>query len=107
MRKLKLLFTGLAFLGGVFSTNAQDDVTSTYLTNADFEGEYTVYSYPREDGSNKRAIYQPEGWTVSYVNGESNDITALNSDCFQWNNFHEVFIFLVCYILFVNDLIHT
>ena len=37
MRKLKLLFTGLAFLGGVFSANAQTDVTSTYLTNAGFD----------------------------------------------------------------------
>lgn len=86
MRKLKLLFAGFALLGGL-SANAQTDVTSTYLTNADFEGEYSVYSYPRDDGGNARAIYQPNGWTISYTNGESNDITALDGDCLQWSNF--------------------
>lgn len=83
MRKLKLLFTGLAFLGGVFSANAQTDVTSTYLTNADFEGEYSEYVRPNSG----RAIYQPNGWEVSYSNGDTNDMTALNSNCLQWNNF--------------------
>ncbi len=53
------------------------------LANGDFEGEYTVYSNPSGD----RAIYQPEGWTVSYNNGDSNDMTALNSECLSWNNF--------------------
>jgi len=37
MRKLKLLFTALALLGGVNLANAQTDVTSTYMTNPSFE----------------------------------------------------------------------
>ena len=87
MRKLKLLLTAAALLiGGGISVWADDvfkNVTSTYITNADFEGEYSVYSNP----SNDRAIYQPTGWTVSYTTGDPNDITALNSSCLQWSNF--------------------
>lgn len=78
-----------ALLGGVISVNAQTDVTSTYLTNADFEGEYTVFSNPRNDGSNARAIYQPTGWTVTYTDGNENDMSCLNSDCLQWSQFSE------------------
>lgn len=46
MRKLKLLFTGLALIGGVISVNAQTDVTSDYITNADFSSTtgWTNYS---------------------------------------------------------------
>ena len=65
------------------SISAQTDVTSTYLTNADFEGTYTSYSKPQND----RDIYQPNGWTITYTNGEANDMTSLNSSCTQWNNF--------------------
>lgn len=82
---LKTLLTALVLLvGGVSSAWADDvfkDVTNSYLTNSDFEGEYTVYSNP----SNDRAIYQPAGWTISYTSGDPNDMTALNSDCLQWN----------------------
>lgn len=70
-----------------FKAVAQTDVTSTYLTNANLEDSYTVHTYPREDGDNKRAIYKPEGWAISYSNGESNDLSALNSDCYGWSNF--------------------
>ncbi len=56
---------------------------ATLIANADFEGEYTVYSNPSAD----RAIYQPAGWTLTYENGEGNDMTALNSDCLAWNSF--------------------
>ena len=62
---------------------AQTDVTSTYITNADFEGSVTSYSKPSAD----RDIYQPDGWSVSYTNGESNDLTSLNSETTQWNQF--------------------
>ncbi|MBR1484247.1 MAG: hypothetical protein IJ612_00955, partial [Prevotella sp.] len=58
------------------------DIT-TVITNGDFEGEYTVYSNPSSD----RAIYQPAGWTLTYENGEVNDMTALNSSCLSWNSF--------------------
>lgn len=66
--------------------DVMENVTSTYLTNADFEGEYSVFCNPR-DGADVRAIYQPEGWAISYTDGNSYDLTALNSSCLQWNNF--------------------
>lgn len=56
---------------------------ATAIANADFEGEVSVYSNPKND----RAIYQPVGWTVAYNNGEENDMTALNSSSLAWNNF--------------------
>ena len=56
---------------------------TTVLANADFEGEYSVFANPNSD----RAIYQPAGWTVVYENGDSNDMTALNSSCLAWSNF--------------------
>lgn len=77
---LGLLLTSLGIM-------AQTDVTNQYLTNAGFEDSYEIQSYPRNDGADARAIYKPEGWTVTYENGESNDITSLNSSCLQWNNF--------------------
>lgn len=68
---------------GAWADDVFKDVTSTYLTNADFEGEYSVYSNPSSD----RAIYQPTGWTVSYTNGKQYDMTSLNSSCLQWSQF--------------------
>ena len=84
--KQKLLIIATLLFCSV-GTWAQTDVTSTYLTNPGFEGTYTVYTYPRNDEGNARAIYQPEGWDIAYSNGESNDITSLNGDCLQWSNF--------------------
>ena len=84
MRKLKLLFTGLAFLGGVFSANAQTDVTSTYLTNSDFEGSYTELYQIRNDG---RYIYQPNGWTVDYKNESVWNMTVVASTDAMASNF--------------------
>ena len=83
MRKLKLFMTALALTGGVNAALAQTDVTSQYLTNADFEGEYTSYTKPQSD----RDIYQPTGWDVVYSNGDTNDMTSLNASCTQWNQF--------------------
>ena len=40
MKKIKLLIMACALLG-VGQAWAQTDVTSTYITNADFEGTYT------------------------------------------------------------------
>ena len=80
-RKLLFLMT-LVITAFTYNAKAQTDVTSTYLTNADFEGEFSVYSNPQSN----RAIYQPNGWTVAYSNGDSNDMTALNSTCLQWND---------------------
>ena len=79
-KKLFLLLCALLTMVGV---QAQTDVTSTYLTNADFEGEYSSNSKPSSD----RDIYLPSGWTLSYTDGETNDMTSLNSTTTQWNNF--------------------
>ena len=83
MKKLKLLLATCALLLSTGQTWAQTDVTSTYLTNADFEGEYSSYAQPKSD----RDIYQPTGWTVEYKDGDTNDLTSLNSSTTQWNNF--------------------
>lgn len=82
MRKLKLLFTGLAFLGGVFSANAQEDVTSTYLTNADFSettpitGTY-LYGYGK-DGS-PYGYQAVDGWTSVVTSGDNSNASYPNS----------------------------
>jgi len=80
--KRKLLFAALCVVS-VLGLRAQTDVTSTYLTNADFEGEATSYQQPKSD----RDIYQPTGWTVSYTNGDENDLTSLGSETTQWSQF--------------------
>ena len=84
MKRILLLLSMFLMLLSIF---AQTDVTDQYLSNAGFEDSYEIQSYPRNDGADARAIYKPEGWTVTYENGESNDITSLNSSCLQWNNF--------------------
>lgn len=88
MKLKSLLALAIALL---FSASgwAQTDVTSTYITNADFEGGQNVFANPSED----RAIYQPEGWEISYTNGNGSDMTALNSDVAVssgvWNQFKD------------------
>ena len=67
---------------------AQTDVTSTYLTNADFEGDYTVFVYPTASGTNQRAIYQPTGWTPVRTGSDANDLSCLTSSDLQANNFN-------------------
>ena len=86
MKGKRLLVALLSISAFCMNAHADDvfkDVTNTYLTNADFEGDYSVYSNPSAD----RAIYQPSGWTVSYTSGDPNDMTSLNSNCSSWNNF--------------------
>ena len=81
--KRKLLFALISLIAGGGNLWAQTDVTSTYLTNADFEGSYSSYSKPSGD----RDIYQPEGWGISYTNGNENDLTSLSSSTTQWSQF--------------------
>ena len=57
----------------------------TALVNGDFEGTYTVLS--GSGVSSDRAIYVPEGWTVDRANPNNNDLTALKSGDFYFNNF--------------------
>lgn len=81
MMKLKHLLA-LAAVAVGSSALAQTDVTSTYLANADFEDPYEVMA--NSGVSNDRAIYQPNGWTVTRTNGEANDITCLKSSDPSW-----------------------
>ena len=82
-RLTKLLLLAVGLIVGSGTSWSQENLTGTYLTNPNFEGEFSISSKPKDD----RAIYQPSGWTVTYADGESNDMTALNSSCLAWNNF--------------------
>lgn len=74
MKKLKMLIAACTLLGAS-PLWAQQDITDTYLTNADFEGSYTKYQDSGESGC---AIWKPDGWTISqYVNGNGWDRTAI------------------------------
>ncbi|MCQ2096173.1 MAG: hypothetical protein MJY59_05480 [Bacteroidaceae bacterium] len=64
------------------------DVTSTYLTNADFEGSYSEKS--GTGVTSERAIYEPNGWTVTYKSGDKNDMTILNSGDKQSGSFNSI-----------------
>ena len=91
MKKLKLLLATCALLLGAGQTWAQTDVTSTYLTNADFEGTYDKEYTIVESGNNKRYIYKPDGWTVDYKNVSSNNMTVLESTDVMASNFTGVY----------------
>ena len=82
MKIIKLLLaTAALMLGG--SGWAQTDVTSTYLTNADFEGTYTeLYTI-----NTNRYVYQPDGWTVDYVNKSTWNMTVVASTDAMASNF--------------------
>lgn len=75
---------------------AQTDVTSTYITNADFSGERTEYALPSGNTSlaSDRRIYQPEGWNIAVKNknqynysvvklGDKLQTTDFNSDPYK------------------------
>ena len=57
IKKLFALAVAMLCTAGMW---AQTDVTSTYLTNADFEGTYTELYTINTD----RYVYQHNGWTV-------------------------------------------
>jgi|GEM_PF-5021937 hypothetical protein len=59
---------------------------SPVIANNDFEGNYVSQYQPKSD----RDIYQPEGWTVVWENGNENDMTSLNSTCTSWNQFENM-----------------
>ena len=63
---------------------AVDDLPSS-LQNWDFEQSYSVQA--NSGVSSNRAIYVPEGWTVSRSNPDKNDITALKSGDLYFSDF--------------------
>ena len=83
MKKIKLLLATvlLFFSAGAW---AQTDVTSTYITNADFSGTYTEKYQVKNDG---RYIYEPNGWTVDYVNISQWNMTVVSSTDPMASNF--------------------
>jgi hypothetical protein len=81
-QKLLLALLALFTLGGS-NLFAQTDVTATYLTNADFEGEYTQLYTINTD----RYIYQPNGWTVDYKNVSTWNMTVVGSKDAMASNF--------------------
>lgn len=44
---------------------AQTDVTSTYLTNADFEGSYSSLTTVTGTALDSRSVQDPDGWTLT------------------------------------------
>ena len=57
----------------------------TALVNGDFEGNYSVQS--GSGVTSDRAIYVPEGWTVSRMSPDKNDLTALRSGDLYFDRF--------------------
>ena len=57
----------------------------TALQNGDFEDKYSVQT--GSGVSSDRAIYVPDGWTVSRANPNSNDITALKDGDLYFDRF--------------------
>lgn len=63
----------------------KEKIYPTSLVNGDFEGNYSVMH-----GSgviNDRAIYVPEGWTISYSNCNENDLTAMQNGDLYFSRF--------------------
>ena len=52
------------------------------IDNPGFEGTFKSVANPQPG----RDIYQPDGWTAVWENGNTNDMTSLNSSCTQWND---------------------
>ena len=77
--KRKLLFAAMLIAGALGQLRAQswEDVTSFYLTNADFEGSYSDTEAAGMQSGCK--IYQPSNWTVTRVSGNEFDRTILKS----------------------------
>ncbi len=83
--KKELLSIMAVFLaiGSAQTMSAQTDVTAQYLQNPDFEGTYEVQTNPSSD----RAIYKPEGWTVTLNPVNENDMSILKTTDLASNNF--------------------
>lgn len=80
-----MLLLGLAALP--LAADAQTDVTSKYLKNADFEGEYSVQTeYYKDNAGNHRAVYKPADWEMTYENGDSYDFSVLKSGDLQYSS---------------------
>ncbi len=79
-RKLLLL---AAFVASALGMRAQTDVTSTYLTNADFEGDFSQKGKIGSTNLSSRYIYVPDGWTDAETG------TFYKFDCSVLESTHE------------------
>ena len=52
-------------VSGVGNLWAQTDVTSTYITNADFEGSYSSLTTVTGTALDSRSVQDPDGWTLT------------------------------------------
>ena len=63
-----------------------EDFSDT-IANPDFEESYYEFAKPSGD----RAIYQPEGWTAEWTNGDVNDMTyvatEMDQDNLTWSSY--------------------
>jgi len=76
MKRILLLLTAFT-VSALTGMRAQTDVTSTYITNADFESTTFSQKYTNSSGSNTRYVYEPEGWSCEYSNGCEWDASVL------------------------------
>ena len=65
--------------------NARWQTLPTTLQNGDFEGNYSVQQ--GSGVSSDRAIYMPEGWTVTRTTPNENDLTGLKSGDLYFDQF--------------------
>lgn len=80
MKRIKLLITAFALLGAS-QTWAQTDVTSTYLTNADFEESTPIASNLKGYGKDGTpyGFQSVDGWTSVVTNGDNSNKSFPNS----------------------------
>ena len=84
--KRKLLFALISLMIGGGNLWAQTDVTSTYIQNADFEGDYQRFL----DINSDRGVEKPVGWSVEWSQTATNDqngmtyVGSMNQDGQNW-----------------------
>ena len=86
MRKLKLLMAACALVGSAVTAWAQTDVTSTYLTNADFSSTTAIDNHLcgyGKDMADKSTTYYGfqliDGWTFVVTSGDNSNANYPNS----------------------------
>ena len=81
--KRNLLFAAMTLIAAVWSltASAQTDVTSTYLTNADFEASTAIASNLKGYGKDGTpyGFQAVDGWTYTVLNADNSNTTYPNS----------------------------
>lgn len=81
MRKLKLFMATFALVGGSVAAMAQTDVTSTYLTNADFSKSTAISSNLKGYGKDGTpyGFQDVNDWNYEVLNADNSNATYPNS----------------------------